>query len=75
MVNGWFIFKYNVVFIFDVVNTDNDKDSKDKKDEYGYVQFITTYSSSYNTLITRVTTIAIQFANPKTAGLDRYKWI
>jgi len=72
-------------FMFDVAANDDSSNSSgggsndsssslagNKGDgEYGYVQFVTTYTSSYNTAITRVTTIGIQFANPlKKAGLD-----
>eukprot|EP01083_Nonionella_stella_P036835 100472_1 len=59
-------------FLFDIANNDSTASSANSNDdEYGYIQFVTTYTSSYNTLITRVTTIGVQFANPKDkSGLD-----
>ena len=65
-------------FLFDInqqeqeKNNNNNNNKEEEEEEYGYIQFITTYLSSYSTLITRVTTIGVQFSNPKTKiGRDR----
>eukprot|EP00485_Elphidium_margaritaceum_P003146 CAMPEP_0202686984 /NCGR_PEP_ID=MMETSP1385-20130828/2714_1 /ASSEMBLY_ACC=CAM_ASM_000861 /TAXON_ID=933848 /ORGANISM="Elphidium margaritaceum" /LENGTH=816 /DNA_ID=CAMNT_0049341685 /DNA_START=32 /DNA_END=2482 /DNA_ORIENTATION=- len=65
-------------FLFDVANTDNasasgnDGAQNNNNEEFGYIQFITSYTTSYNTAITRVTTIGIEFVNPLTkVGTDK----
>ena len=51
--------------------SDNNKnEANGGSDEYGYIQFITTYRTSFGTNVTRVATFGIQFANPtKQEGL------
>ena len=59
-------------FIFDIAASNQADNKQDGTDEYGYIQFITTYRTSFGTNVTRVTTFGIQFANPtKKEGLDQ----
>ena len=63
-----------LLFLVDIANTESSDDPNAAEvgsEQYGYVQFITTYTSSYNSSITRVTTIGVQFANcRKPPGVD-----